>query len=92
MPVFKTGINAVLSQNNHPIEFFSEKLKQLQVNYSLYDVKLYAVVHSLYPLSHYLKHREYILNLDHESLKYLDSQSKKSTRQIHLSNEPTPGV
>lgn len=42
----KTGIGAVLSQNG-PIEFFNERLKHVRVNYSAYDVELYAAVHAL---------------------------------------------
>jgi len=40
------GIGGVLSQENHPIAFFSEKLSGAKLNYSTYE-ESYAVVKSL---------------------------------------------
>ena len=42
-----TGIGAVLSQENHPLSYFSEKLSDAKIRYSNYDRELYAVVQSL---------------------------------------------
>jgi len=41
------GISGVLSQENHPIVFFSEKLKKAKERYDVYDRELYAVMQSL---------------------------------------------
>lgn len=43
----KVGIGAVLSQNGHPIAFFSEKLIGPRPRYSAYDVEFYAVVRAV---------------------------------------------
>jgi len=41
------GIGGVLSQEKHPIVFFSEKLSGARLNYSTYDKEFYAVVQFL---------------------------------------------
>lgn len=43
----KTSIGAAFNQNAHPSQFFSEKFRQTQANYSAYDADFYAVVHAL---------------------------------------------
>jgi len=42
-----TGIGAVLSQEGHPIAFFSEKLNNGKLRYSTYDKEFYVVVRAL---------------------------------------------
>ena len=74
------GIGAVLIQDNRPIAYFSEKLKGAQLNYSVYDKELYALVRALQTWQHYLWPREFVIRSDHESLKYLQSQGKLSKR------------
>ena len=74
------GIGAVLKQNNKPIAYFSEKLKGAQLNYSVYDKELYALVRSLQTWQHYLWPKEFVIHSDHESLKYLKGQGKLSKR------------
>jgi len=41
------GIGGVLSQKNHSIAFFSEKLSGAKLNYSTYDKGFYVIVQSL---------------------------------------------
>ncbi|PKI52273.1 hypothetical protein CRG98_027338, partial [Punica granatum] len=76
----KVGIRAVLSQNNRPIAFFSEKLTGAKVRYNTYDVEFYAVVQAVKHWRHYLFHKEFVLYTDHEALKRLHSQDKVSAR------------
>ena len=40
-------IGGVLSQEGHPVAFFSEKLNDTKCRYSTYDKKFYAVVQVL---------------------------------------------
>ena len=54
------GIGGVLSQEKHPIVFFSEKLSGAKLNYSTYDKKFYAVVQSLRHWRHCLLQQEFI--------------------------------
>ncbi|XP_054806284.1 uncharacterized protein LOC129308952 [Prosopis cineraria] len=80
-----TGISAVLSQDGHPIAFFSEKLNDAKLRYSTYDKKFYAIVRALQYWSHYLLNKEFILFSDHEALKYLNSQQKISRKHARWS-------
>jgi hypothetical protein len=74
------GIGGVLSQEGHPIAFFSEKLIEARRRYSVYDVEFYALIQTLKHWRPYLIHREFILYTDHDSLKHLNSQSKLNAR------------
>lgn len=42
-----TGIGAVLSQQNRPVAFFSEKLMGARARYTIYDVEFNAVVQAV---------------------------------------------
>ncbi|PKI31978.1 hypothetical protein CRG98_047631 [Punica granatum] len=76
----KVRIGVLLSQNNRPIAFFSEKLTGAKVRYNTYDVEFYAVVQAVKHWRHYRFHREFILYTDHEALKQLHSQDKVLAR------------
>jgi len=74
------GISGVLSQDKHPIAFFSEKWSGAKLNHSTYDKEFYAVVQSLRHWQHYLLLQEFVLYSDHEALPFLNSQKKLSAR------------
>ena len=74
------GIGGVLSQESHPIAFYSEKLDSSKFNYSTYDKELYALVQTLKHWRNYLICKEFILFSDHEALKWLSSQKKVNPR------------
>ena len=67
-------------QEGHPKAYFSEKLKGSDINYSIYDKKLYALVRTLQTWQHYLLSKEFVKHSDHESLKFLKSQGKLNKR------------
>ncbi|PKU68071.1 RNA-directed DNA polymerase [Dendrobium catenatum] len=74
------GIGAVLSQDKHPVAFFSEKLNETRQKYSTYDKEFYSIVRALHHWSHYLLAKEFILFTDHEALRFLNSQKKLRSR------------
>ncbi|KAK8923695.1 hypothetical protein KSP39_PZI019139 [Platanthera zijinensis] len=74
------GIGGVLSQEGHPVSYFSEKLNEAKQKYSNYDREFYAIVQSLRYWRHYLLPREFVLYSDHQALRYLDSQRKLGHR------------
>ena len=44
---FGVRIGGVLSQEGHPIAFFSEKLNNAKLKYSTYDKEFYAIIQAL---------------------------------------------
>jgi len=77
------GIGGVLSQERHPVVYFSEKLYEAKQKYSTYDKEFYAVVQALRYWRHYLLPQEFVLYSDHEALCYLNSQKKLNHRHGH---------
>jgi hypothetical protein len=74
------GIEGVLMQQGKPIAYFSEKLGGAQLNYSVYDKELYALVRVLETWQHYLWPKEFVIHSDHEALRYLKGQAKLNRR------------
>ncbi|PKU75798.1 hypothetical protein MA16_Dca026359 [Dendrobium catenatum] len=74
------GIGAVLSQEGKPVAYFSEKLNDVRSRYSTYDLEFYAIVQALKFWRCYLIQREFVLNTDHEALRFLGSQKNLNKR------------
>ena len=72
-------------QEGSPIAYFSEKLSDPTLNYSVYDKELYALVRSLETWQHYLWPKEFVIHSDHESLKHLRGQHKLNRRHAKWS-------
>lgn len=75
---FGVGIRGILTQERHPVGYFSEKLNEARQRYSTYNKVFYAVVQALRYWRHYLLPQEFVLFSDHEALKYIGSQKKLS--------------
>uniref|UniRef100_A0A2N9GJN6 Integrase catalytic domain-containing protein n=1 Tax=Fagus sylvatica TaxID=28930 RepID=A0A2N9GJN6_FAGSY len=69
-------IGGVLSQEHHPIAYFSEKLNDAKLKYSTYDKEFYVVVQALRHWCHYLLLKEFVIYSDHDALCHLNSQKK----------------
>ena len=68
------GIGGVISQEGHPIAFFSEKLNDSRrVRYTTFKKELYALLQSLRHWMYYLLPQEFIVYSDHEALKCWNS-------------------
>jgi hypothetical protein len=74
------GIGGVISQQGHPIAFFSEKLNEAKSRYSTYELELYTMVQSVKHWHHYLIHTEFVLFTDHDSLRHIKSQKKLNSK------------
>jgi len=68
------GIGAVLSQEGKPIAYFSEKLNDVRKRWSTYEQEYFAVVRAIKHWQPYLYQHEFVLNTDHQALKYIKSQ------------------
>ena len=68
------ALGAVLSQNGHPIAFFSQKLSNRAKTKSIYERELMAVVLSVQKWRHYLLGRKFTIISDQRALKFLLEQ------------------
>ena len=74
-------IDVVLSQDNRPVEFFSEKVCEARSKWSAYELEFFTVVRTLKHWEHYLIQREFVLYTDHQALKHINSQA--SINRMH---------
>jgi hypothetical protein len=79
------GIGGVFIQEGRPIAYFSEKLSGPTLNYSINDKELYTLVRCLETWQYYLLSKEFVIHLDHESLRHLKGQLKLKHRYANWS-------
>ncbi|XP_026451954.1 uncharacterized protein LOC113352338 [Papaver somniferum] len=71
------GIGAVLSQEGHLVAYYNiEKNSDTRKKWSTYELELIALVHALKNWHPYLIHSEFVVNTDHQALKFLKSSAK----------------
>jgi hypothetical protein len=64
-------IEVVLSQDDRPITYFSEKLNEVKIKYSTYEKEFYAVIQALKKWRHYLVPKEFVLYSDNDTLQFV---------------------
>jgi ribonuclease HI len=74
------AIGAVLSQDNRPVAYFSEKLNETKKKYSTYDKEFYAIIQALKKWRHYLVPQEFVLYSDNQALQFITRQEKLNQR------------
>jgi RNase H-like domain found in reverse transcriptase len=80
------GIGAVLEQEidngPHPVAFSSRKLSGAERNYPVHERELLDIVYKLKEWRPYLHGSRFVIKTDHHSLRYLDTQTNFSKRQM----------
>lgn len=76
-----TGVGTVLSQNGHPIAFFSKKIAPRMQKQSAYIQELLAITQTLAKFCHYLLGHNFSIQTDQKSLKSLLDQSLQLPEQ-----------
>ncbi|XP_026460050.1 uncharacterized protein LOC113360806 [Papaver somniferum] len=70
------GIKAVLSQEDHPVAYYSKKNSYTRKKWSTYELELITLVQALKQWHPYLIHSEFIVNTDNQALKFLKISAK----------------
>lgn len=75
------GIRAVLSQENHPIAFFSKKILGRMQKTSAYAREMMAITEAVAKFRHYLFGHYFIIRTDQKSLHHLTDQTIQTPEQ-----------
>ncbi|GFS63981.1 retrovirus-related Pol polyprotein from transposon 297 [Trichonephila clavipes] len=82
----EVGAGVVLSQRiegeEHPIVFLSKKFSKAERNYSTVERELAAIIFGLKRLKHYLDGQKFIIETDHNPLRYLNKMGSTNPRTI----------
>ena len=75
------GIRAILSQEGHPLAYFSKKLSSRMSKASTYVRELYAITQVVARWRHYLLGNKFVIKTYHKSLKELMAQVIQTLEQ-----------
>ncbi|GFU48110.1 retrovirus-related Pol polyprotein from transposon 297 [Trichonephila clavipes] len=80
----EVGAGVVLSQRiegeEHPIVFLSKKFSKAERNYSTVERELAAIIFGLKRFKHYLNGQKFIIETDHNPLRYLNKMGSTNPR------------
>jgi hypothetical protein len=73
-------IGGILSHDNRPFAYFSEKINETKREYSTYDKEFYAIIQALKKWRHSLVPQEFVLYNDNQALQFITKQEKLNQR------------
>lgn len=76
------GLGAILSQDGHPCCYISRPLNDAEVNYTTTEKEMLAVVWSIKRLRQYLLGRHFLIQTDHQALKWVMNVKDPCSRII----------
>jgi len=76
-----TGITAILSQEGHPLAYFSKKLSPTAQKQSVYAKEMLTIISAVAKFRHYLLGHKFIIRTDHRSLKEMQVQTIQTPEQ-----------
>ena len=80
------GIGAIPSKESRLVAFFNENLAEPRQHYLAYDPQYYAFVQALHHWQHYVLHQDFVVYLDHEYRRNLNSPKKLIPRHASQSS------
>ena len=84
-----TALGAILLQYHddlaHPVAYASRKLLEREINYSTIERECLAIIHGVSKFSHYLIGKEFLLEVDHKPLVYLNKSQNSNSRLMRWS-------
>lgn len=86
----KYQLGAVISQDNHPIAFYSRKLTSAQINYTTGERELLSIVETLKAYRNILLGQQIIVHTDHKNLTYKNASGERIMRWRLLLEEFGP--
>jgi hypothetical protein len=75
------GIGVVLMQEGRPLSFTSKQLSEKNLDKSIYEKEILAILHVVYLWHPYLLGQRFQIKTDHQSLKYFLEQHISSPEQ-----------
>ncbi|MCO5564476.1 hypothetical protein L7F22_018137 [Adiantum nelumboides] len=81
-----SSIGAVLMQDGHVIAYENRVLRGPEKHMQIYEEELLAVIHALESWKHYLLGVDFIVQTDHQSLRYFLTQAKLSEKHLSWAN------
>ncbi|MCO5566601.1 hypothetical protein L7F22_020278 [Adiantum nelumboides] len=81
-----SSIGAVLMQDGHVIAYESRVLRGPEKHMQIYEKELLAVIYALGSWKHYLLGADFIVQTDHQSLRYFLTQAKLSEKHLSWAN------
>nr|XP_025664630.1 uncharacterized protein LOC112763082 [Arachis hypogaea] len=76
-----SGISAILSQDGHPIAYFSKKLSMTAQKQPVYAREILAIISAVVKFRHYLLGHRFVIRTNHKSLKELQNQTIQTPEQ-----------